>query len=166
MAGKNIFPVPEIPLKALKRFAGEKLPFVIVGGVAIALHGIPRSTIDIDIVMPAEAEAAGKLFSVMRHAGLLSRDRYIFTLIDKPHLLIGQWMTLQDKSGMEIIDIFFESEKEFTGLLKHAKKIKMARLNFYVASLDDLERMKRMSARAIDMADIALIEEKKGSKDK
>ncbi len=164
MAGKNIFPVPEVSLKILKLFATEKIPFVIVGGAAIALHGIPRSTLDIDIVVPAEAETVGRLFSVIHDAGLLSRDRYIATMIDRPHLLIGQWITLQDKAGMEFIDIFFESEKGFIGLLKRAKKIKGIKFNFHTASLDDLEKMKKKSARPIDLADIVLIREKRGKK--
>jgi len=164
MAGKNIFPVPETPLKILKLFAAGKIQFVIVGGAGLALHGIPRSTLDIDIVAPAEADTVSRLFSIIEHAGLLSRDRYIFALIGRPHLLIGQWMTIQDSSGMELIDIFFESEKGFKELLKRAKKIKMARLNFHVASLGDIETMKRKSARAIDLADIVLIREKQGKK--
>ena len=162
MAGKNIFPVPEVPLKILRSIAAKKIPFVIVGGAAIALHGIPRATLDIDIVVPADT--AGKLFSFMQDKSLLSRDKYISTIANRPHLLIGQWITLQDKNGMEFIDIFFESEEEFNSLLKRAKKIKTGKFNFYIASLGDLEKMKRISARAIDLADIVLIKEKRGKK--
>ncbi|MBU1853757.1 MAG: hypothetical protein KJ957_06930 [Candidatus Omnitrophica bacterium] len=164
MAGKNIFPVPNVPLKILKILAAKKNPFVIVGGAAMALHGIPRSTIDIDIVVPAENEAVKKLFLNIQKTGLLKRDRHIVRMIDSPDLLIGQWITLQDKTGIELVDIFFENEKEFTGLLKRSKKIKGKKFNFYVASLDDLEKMKKKSARAIDLADIALIREKRGKK--
>ena len=162
MAGKNISLVPEVPLKILKSFATEKIPFVIVGGAAIALHGIPRSTLDIDIVVPAQAETVSRLFSIIQDAGFLSRDKYMITIAGSPHLLIGQWMTLQDNGGMEFIDIFFESGRKFNGLLKQAKKIKGGKFNFYIASLDDIERMKKKSARAIDLADIVLIREKRG----
>ena len=65
---------------------------------------------------------------------------------------------------MEFIDIFFESEEVFAGLLKRAKKVKGVKFDFYVASLDDIEKMKKASARAIDLADIALIREKRGKK--
>ncbi len=164
MAGKNIFLVPDVPLKILKLVATKKIPFVIVGGAAMALHGIPRSTIDIDIVVPVEAETVNKLFSTIERSEFLSRDKYITSIINKPHLLIGQWITLQDKSGMEFIDIFFENEKEYIGLSRRAKKIKGAKFDFYVASLVDLEKMKKKSARAIDMADIALIRERQGKK--
>jgi hypothetical protein len=166
MAGKNIFPVPNAPLKILKLLATKKIPFVIVGGAAMALHGIPRSTIDIDIVVPAKGGAVNKLFSVIHGSKFLTRDKYITAIIDKPHLLVGQWITLQDKSGMELVDIFFENEKKYNGLSRRAKKIKGVKFDFHVASLGDIERMKRKSARAIDLADIALIREKQGKKSK
>jgi hypothetical protein len=159
MAGKNISLVPKIPLKILNSLATEKIPFVIVGGAAIALHGIPRSTLDIDIVVPAEA--ASRLFSIIEDVDILIHDKYIIAMIDRPHLLIGQWITLQNKAGPELVDMFFESGKEFNGLLKRAKKIRGEKFNFYIASLDDIERMKKKSARAIDLADIALIRERR-----
>lgn len=161
MAGKNIFLVPEVPLKILKLLSKREIPFVIVGGAAMALHGIPRSTLDIDIVVPAEASALNRLFSAVQDRGLLNRDKSIVTIVDKPHLLIGQWITLQEKGGLELIDVFFENEKVFRRLLKRAKKIKGAKSNFYIVALDDLEKMKNKSARPIDLADIALIREKR-----
>lgn len=161
MAGKNILPVPENPLKVLNSLTREKIPFIIVGGAAIALHGIPRSTLDIDIVIPAETEAVNKLFSAAKKTGLISRDKYISVLINKPNLLIGQWITFQDKDGLELVDVFFENKKEFNRLLKRAKRIRGKQLGFYIISLDDLEKMKKTSGRPIDFADIALIKEKR-----
>ena len=38
------------------------------------------------------------------------------------------------------------------------------KFNFHIASLNDLEKMKKRSARAIDLADIVLIREKRGKK--
>ena len=160
MAGKNTSPVPEAGLKILKDLSKEKIPFVIVGGAAIVLHGIPRSTLDIDVVMPSEAGVVAKLFSLAKRKNFLIRDKDIVSIVDKPRLLIGQWITLQDKSGGELVDIFFENEKEFDALFKRAKRIKVNRFNIYVASLYDLQAMKKASGRPIDLADIVLIKEK------
>ncbi len=161
MAGKNTLAVPEAPLRILKTFNKGKVPFVIVGGAAIVLHGIPRSTLDIDIVVPAEPKALHRIISVIEDAGILSQDKHIFALIGKPRLLIGQWITLEEKGGREIVDIFFENEEKFRELLKRAKKIRGMKDNFYIASLDDLEKMKKESARAIDLADLVLIKERR-----
>ncbi len=160
MAGKNIFPVPDAPLRILKLLAVKKIPFVIVGGAAMALHGIPRSTIDIEIVVPAKQENIKKLFSIIHKSKFISRDEDITAMADKPHFLIGEWITLQDKSGMELVDIFFEEKKAYTELSRRAKKIQGKNLDFRVASLKYPEKMKKLSARAIDLADIILIKER------
>jgi len=164
MAGKNILPVPEIPLKALKSLAVQKIPFVIVGGAAVVLHGIPRGTLDIDIVIPVEEKAVSKLFSLPEELGLYIQDKHLVSFADRPDFLIGQWATLEDKNGIELIDVFFENEKEFKKLLSRADRIKGKSYSFYIASLDDLEKMKKVSGRPIDLADIALIKEKRKSK--
>jgi len=161
MAGKNTSSVPEAGLKILKDLSKEKMPFVIVGGAAIVLHGIPRSTLDIDVIVPAEADAVAKLFSLVERKNFLIRDKYIVSIANRLHLLIGQWITVQDESGGELVDIFFENEKEFDKLFKRAQRIKAEGFNLYVASLDDLQAMKKASGRPIDLADIALIKEKK-----
>jgi len=162
MAGKNTSPsVPEAGLKILKDFSKEKIPFVIVGGAALALHGIPRSTMDIDIFMPAEGDAVARLFSLAGGGNFSMRHKDIMRFADKPRLLIGQWITLQDKGGIDVVDIFLEGEKEFSRFFKRAKKVKSKEFTLFVASLSDLEAMKKASGRPIDLADIALIKEKK-----
>jgi len=161
MAGKNISSVPEAGLKILKDLSNEKMPFVIVGGAAIVLHGIPRSTLDIDVIVPAEAGVVAKLFSLIERKNFLIRDKYIVSIANRPHLLIGQWITLQNKSGGELVDIFFENEKEFNKIFKRSNEIKTREFNLRVASLNDLQAMKRASGRMIDLADIALIKERK-----
>jgi hypothetical protein len=164
MAGKDTLPIPENPLKVLKALTKEKIPFVIIGGAAIALHGIPRSTLDIDILVPSEGQTPVKLFSTMEGQGLSCSDKHIVKIIDRPRLLIGQWLTFTDKDGREFIDVFFEDEGEFNKIFKRAKKIKERQFSFYIASLDDLQKMKKESGRPIDLADIALIREKRKTK--
>jgi hypothetical protein len=38
--------------KAFKTFADIGLQYVVIGGVAVNLHGYFRSTVDLDIVIP------------------------------------------------------------------------------------------------------------------
>ncbi len=60
------------------------VPYCIVGGLAVNLHGIPRTTLDVDLVVPREADmvalkrAAGRAQDLadLRHLErLLPRER-------------------------------------------------------------------------------------------
>lgn len=161
MVERNSHIASEGPLTTLKLLGSRHIPFVIVGGAAIALHGIPRSTLDIDIIVPAHSDIIHRLFSVAGEAGLISRHRNIFSLMKKPNLLVGQWITFESPEGKELLDVLFEEPEIFNRLLNRAVKRKEKQLTFYIASLDDLGAMKRAVGRPIDLADIALIQEKR-----
>lgn len=161
MAPRRQERVPRGPFSFLKLLAQEKISSVVVGGAALALHGIPRTTLDIDIVVPAQAQAVYKLFSLAKRAGFSSRQMDILKVAKKAGLLAGQWITFQDPAGRELVDVFLEEPKAFQRLLRRAVTRKAKGYQLNVATLDDLERMKRASGRAIDLADIALIRERR-----
>lgn len=152
---------PTGPFSFLKLLAREKIPFVVVGGAALALHGIPRSTLDIDLVVPAQSRAIHTLFSLARRAGLSSQQVDILKVVKQADLLAGQWITFDDPDGRELVDIFLEEPKVFQRLSRRAVTRQAKGYQLKVAALDDLERMKRASGRAIDLADIALIRERR-----
>lgn len=140
--------------------AKRRVPFVIVGGAALALHGIPRSTLDIDVVVPASLPNLRALFSAAARAGLRSEQAGLLKMED-PAVWTGQWITFQGVGGGEWMDVFLEGAKAFGRLMRNSVMHKAGRTRLCVASLEDLERMKRESGRPIDLADIALIREKR-----
>ena len=73
-------------IKALETFSRYKVPYVIVGGAALVLHGIPRSTLDVDIVIPAEKETIVKVFRAANNIGLECQQSNVLSLTDKPNL--------------------------------------------------------------------------------
>ncbi len=127
----------------------------------MTLHGIPRATLDIDILIPAQREAIINLYTTATKIGLRTSETQILRLASRAHLLIGQWITFEDPKGRELLDVGLEEIKTFKRLLSHALKRRGKEITYYVASLKDIERMKKASGRPIDLADIALIQERK-----
>lgn len=41
----------------LRALADAEVPYCVVGGVAVNLHGVPRMTYDVDLVVPTTVEA-------------------------------------------------------------------------------------------------------------
>ncbi len=150
-------------LVAVEAIIREGIPLVIVGGAALALHGIPRSTLDIDIVIPAREKILSQLLKSLEDVGFQSQQQGITRLADKPRFLIGQWVSFNDSEGQETLDVFFEEPEVFARLLSQSLERRGPLVTYQVASLDDLERMKRSSGRPIDLADIALIKEKRAT---
>lgn len=141
----------------LNKLSRSPHPYIIVGGAAMALHGIPRSTLDIDIFIPAKTKTIEWFFSFCEDNQLKCKDIDIKKLIHHPEVLIGQWITFANKHNINIIDIFIEGNDTFQQLFKHTKKISVPRGKFIIVSIKDLLLLKAKSNRPIDQADIELI---------
>ncbi|HJQ39132.1 MAG TPA: hypothetical protein VKB93_18495 [Thermoanaerobaculia bacterium] len=47
----------EEELRALRdAFTGNEVPYALCGGLAVGVHGFPRATVDIDVLIPKESE--------------------------------------------------------------------------------------------------------------
>ncbi|MCM8531600.1 MAG: hypothetical protein NE330_10605 [Lentisphaeraceae bacterium] len=146
----------------LKKLSKSNLDFLVVGGGALVLHGIPRTTMDIDIFVPADDLILAELVTILdSELNLKPVKDSTLSHIKQAELLIGQWLSFAIPNGPEIIDIFFCRKGEFYRLHEDADIIEIENEAIYVANLETLKKMKEDSGRAIDLADIALINEYK-----
>ncbi len=136
----------------LQLLVAEQVKFLLVGAYAMAAHGYPRATMDIDIwvmTSPANAEAvlrALRRFGSPLHgltAENLQKDGTIFQIGVAPRRID----IITGASGLKFEDAFAQSiETEVEGLKIH------------VPSLDDLIRNKKASGRTKDLADAEALE--------
>jgi len=144
--------------KIIKELSKTKLDYVLVGAAALIVHGLPRSTLDLDIYVPAREESLNKLFKISDNLGLQSEQRAILKVRHSPKLFAGQWVCFSHK-GQDVLDVFFASENEFSRLYKNSEQKKDKKIAVRVASLYDIAAMKKSSARPIDISDLDLIRE-------
>ena len=152
--------IPEKTINALKVLSQAKVKFVVIGGSALVLHGIPRATLDVDIMVPADRENLINIFLHLSKLKLHTDQEQLLRLVDKPPLLIGQWLTFKDPKGYELIDVLLEDEKKFQRIYRNSKLRRGKNFSLRVISLNDLLKMKKDSSRAIDKADLELIKER------
>ena len=136
----------------LQFLADEKVKFLLVGAYALAVHGYPRATMDIDIwVMPAPENAQAVLRALDRFGaplhGLttadLQKDDTIFQIGVAPRRID----IITGASGLGFAEAFANSNV-----------IDIEGLNVHIPSLDDLIRNKKASGRTRDLADIEALE--------
>lgn len=149
---------PEILYKIIGSFNKNKLDYVLVGGAALVVHGIPRGTLDIDVYIVAKVETVNKLFKITEALGLKSKQRAILAIAHSSKLIANQWISFS-YGGKDILDVFLAEQKEFEKIFKDAKLKRDKDISIKVASLEDIELMKKASGRPVDIADIELIKE-------
>ena len=151
---------PEIWHKIIDSLNKNKLEYVLVGGAALAAHGIPRSTLDIDIYIVAEADTISMLFQIADGLKLKSEQKAILALARSGRLIANQWISFSYE-GRDILDVFVCEREEFKRISKRAKLERDKDTAVRVASLKDIEKMKKASGRPVDIADIELIKKAK-----
>lgn len=53
-----------------------RLPYAIMGGIAVRAHGLPRPTFDVDFVLAVPRERLADLFTALKEAGYTVSDHY------------------------------------------------------------------------------------------
>jgi len=136
----------------LHALSDEEVRFLLVGAYALAAHGYPRATMDMDIwVMPSPENAEAVLRALTRFGAPvhnltkqdLQTDGTIFQIGVAPRRI--DIMTAA--SGLEFEDAF-----------KGSISVDIEGIQIRIPSIDDLIRNKRASGRTKDLADAEALE--------
>ena len=123
-----------------------RVPYMLIGGLAVSLWGEPRSTLDVDVTVWVESEnfehtiaEIGKLLNI---------------LPKKPISFVQSTRVLPCMSSQQVkIDIIFAALEEERRIIQRAQPIKTAGTTIKVASVEDLLFMKLASERPKDTQD-------------
>lgn len=140
--------------------------YVVVGGLATVLHGYPRLTVNIDLIVDLAPEEALRAIDVLTSLGLVPRVPVAaaeFADRDKRESWIRdknmRVFTMIDASNpMRQVDLFVESPIPFDALWHRAEVLPLAETNVRIAAIEDIITMKRIAGRPQDLADIEALE--------
>jgi predicted nucleotidyltransferase len=144
----------------LRRLTGAGVDFVVIGGIAMLLHGSARLTRDLDIVFAADKanlEALGNVLS-----GLEARLREIAEDIpfvpDARTLRNMQLLTLDTSAGWLDVHREVDGAPRYDVLRRHAERMDVGDFSVLVASPDDMIAMKVAAGRPVDLIDVEELE--------
>jgi hypothetical protein len=150
----------------LAHLATADVRFVVVGGVAVVIHGHARLTVDIDLVLDLEPENVRRAIDSLTARGL--RPLLPVNAIDFADADVRrQWVenrnlqvfTLRDPHNpLLTVDLFAEEPIPFDELWSRAGTVMLGGSPIRVASIEDLVAMKRMAGRPQDLLDIEKLE--------
>lgn len=136
----------------LQALVDEKVKFLLVGAYALAAHGYPRATMDIDIwILPTPANAAAVLCALRRFGAPLQN----LTLA----VLQKEDTVFQIGVAPRRIDLITTATGlDFNAAYARASVVEIEGLTVRIPSADDLIRNKRASGRTKDLADAEALE--------
>lgn len=134
-----------------KCLASQNVEYVVIGGIAAILHGVPRATFDLAILIKATPENAARLLAALREAGLGTAD-----LTTPADVLEHEISTFSD---LVRIDVQTRTPGvEFAVAREHRTAMTFQGIEFFILSREDLVASKRASGRPVDLSDVAQLE--------
>ena len=136
-------------------FDALSVPYAIMGGLAVRVHGIPRPTHDVDITVAVERERLPEVYDAVRAAGYTVPEAYqsgwVDNLAGMP--LVKFRLHLADGRGVDV-DIFLAESEFQQQMLSRRQPIETPGLKSWIVSAEDLVLLKLLANRPRDIADI------------
>jgi predicted nucleotidyltransferase len=136
----------------LQCLAGEGVKYLVVGAYALAAHGYPRATMDIDLWVEPSPENAEAVLRALGRFGAPLRE---LTSADLQH----DDTIFQIGVAPRRIDLITGvSGLRFEEAFANAIEVQVEGMNLRFPSIHDLIRNKRASGRTKDLADVEALE--------
>ena len=153
-------------VELLQSLSDEQVQYVLVGGLAVQLHGFLRATFDIDLVLAMNDENLSRFIAVAQRYGLVPvipvpmDSLRNASLIDQWHREKGMlaFALREPHIGGSVVDVLVRSDVSYDRLIANAVAGELFGRKVWIASIDDLLVMKRIANRSKDQLDIAALE--------
>lgn len=145
--------------------------YAVAGGVAVILHGIPRMTADLDLVVDLEPENLRHFLHTMSELGyqprlpvpaddLLSKDKREDWIHNRNLHAFTFW---NKDRPFEEVDLLLRASQD-PNIIERAVLLQAEAIKISLVGLDDLIGMKRDAGRDQDQADVEALEKLKAIK--
>lgn len=140
----------------------HKVEYVLIGGLAVAMHGVERNTMDIDVCVVISPVN-------LQHLIDAAKELRLSPMLPVPLETLGdietlkQWHTRRNLQAFSLrsadmagvtLDVLLFPPVDPASMCQRALRLDVAGVPVRLASIDDLIALKQSVARPIDLADI------------
>jgi hypothetical protein len=152
--------------QVLAALNAQQVRYLVVGGVAVVLHGHLRTNADLDLVVALAPDNVRRALAAMDGLGFRPRapvraedfadpeTRRIW-MEEKGMTVFSLWSARVP--GIEVY-LFVREPFDFEQAWRRAVRVDLDTTSATVASLEDVVALKRAAGRPIDLADVAALE--------
>ena len=143
----------------------SKVRYLIAGGLSVNLYGVPRVTQDIDIVIAMDRENVLKITSLLKELGYVPRLPVSPDDLANPDK-VKDWIENKNlkafsfyhkNENYKVLDIVLVHPLDFEKSFKNRTVKRAKDIDIYLASIDDVVKMKEFSGRSQDLSDIEML---------
>lgn len=151
-------------LEIVAALSAKEVRYVVVGGVAVVLHGVPRTTYDLDLVVDLAEDNVLRLVEALESLGYRPRAPVAARQLADPAARAA-WIEDEDMKAFSFwrpeggeVDVVIDTPVGYAEAAKDQEVVEIQGMSLAVASIDALVRMKAVAGREQDRADIEALE--------
>ena len=134
-----------------KSLQEHEVKYLVIGGIASILYGIPRATFDLDILIETTEQNAKRLLEALKAVGFGTAS-----MTDADALLANAITIFKDRVRIDVQTstpgILFEAAWELRNTVNYEGQ------TIFLISRDDLIASKLASGRSVDLEDVRMLE--------
>lgn len=136
--------------------------YLLIGGLAVSLHGVERSTMDVDITVALTPDNLAHLIETAHDLNLTPVLPVPLESLNNLELL-RQWHKERNLEAFALrtpelagvtIDVLLFPPVEFSGMAQRATVFNVSNVSIRVVAIDDLIALKQAVGRPIDISDV------------
>ncbi len=152
-------------INLFKKLYEQKVKYLICGGLAVNIYGIPRMTADIDLLVAFENENIKKFEKVIEELEFASvvpiqlnsllDESERANMIEEKNLIAYSYYN--KRANFMNLDVLIDVPISFEGMwdVREERNIEDFKIN--IVSLDDLIRLKKYANRTQDQQDVLML---------
>jgi len=149
-------------LELFQNLESQNIHYMLVDGLAMNLYGVPRSTMDVDIVLAMDQDNLRAFLDMAKQMDMqpvapVSMEDLLDPVVRKSWVkdknMIAFGLRPPDPSA-PTVDVLIDPPLDINVALKRMKSQNIGNCRVYLASLEDLIILKEKTGRAQDRADI------------
>jgi predicted nucleotidyltransferase len=138
----------ELIAMVARELAARDLPFMVIGGQAVLVHGRPRLTQDIDITLGVGPDALDEVLAIARAAGLDPVPEDPASFVRRTFVLPA----VQPSTGIRV-DFIFSTTPYEAEAIRRASRVEIRGVSVPFATPEDLILHKLFAGRPRDLED-------------
>lgn len=144
----------------LEELLKADIRFILVGGLAEAIHGSPMTTLDIDILYDPSSDNVDRLFVFLQSIDVMYRrpDDKIIQLKKEDFLEEGHLLLITRLGPLDVL-AFIEQGKTYTDLLEHTTGVEFKGFELRILNLRTIIELKKNSKDLKDKQKLPILEE-------
>lgn len=152
-------------LQIFEEFHRHQISYVVVGGLAVVMHGHARLTADVDIILDLKEENAGKAIEIITALGYIPRapvnpqdfanEKIRLTWIREKGLTVFSFY--QKENPLIGVDFFVEYPIDYEQLYACSEVKDLGGIPLRICSIEHLIMLKEKVGRTKDKEDIRML---------